>query len=127
MKFNSLFTTQFIQASSVLIIASNCQFQVLGLIQNYILTEPTNNIAPKLPGEKYEGGRIVTYHQSSTAYLMCQVVGYPVPRYRYCLVLQWFYRFMLYFHNYIKRSILIYSGFNYLQLLTVVIFELLLI
>lgn len=46
------------------------------------IPEPTSNIVPKVPGKKYEGGEIVSSVNGSSIYLLCQVVGYPVPRYR---------------------------------------------
>ncbi|XP_039283540.1 Down syndrome cell adhesion molecule-like protein Dscam2 isoform X10 [Nilaparvata lugens] len=48
-----------------------------------VITEPTNNIAPKVPGEKYEGGKILMSRLRSTVFLMCQVSGFPVPMYRW--------------------------------------------
>lgn len=46
------------------------------------LAEPTSNIAPKSSGEKYEGGRLLTYATGSLALLLCPVAGYPVPVFR---------------------------------------------
>nr|CAH7736156.1 unnamed protein product [Callosobruchus chinensis] len=45
------------------------------------IVEPTNNVAPKKDGEKYEGWKVVAVPQNGTAWLTCQVTGYPVPRY----------------------------------------------
>lgn len=42
-----------------------------------LIPEPTNNIAPKVPGKKYEGGEIVSAVNGSSIYLLCQVVDYP--------------------------------------------------
>lgn len=44
-------------------------------------SEPTNNIRPKLVGEK-SGWKIVTTNIDETIYVLCQVVGYPVPIFR---------------------------------------------
>lgn len=46
------------------------------------IAEPTNNIPPKVPGKKYEGGEIVARLKGSDVYLMCQVIGFPVPFFR---------------------------------------------
>lgn len=43
---------------------------------------PTSNIAPKVPGQKYDGGKIVTIKQNSNVYLLCEVVGHPVPYFK---------------------------------------------
>lgn len=48
------------------------------------LPEPTNKIAPRNDkGKKFEGGEIFIVPQSDSAYLTCEVAGYPVPIYRY--------------------------------------------
>lgn len=41
-------------------------------------TAPTNNIAPKLMGDKF-GWKIILGRENSLISIMCQVVGYPVP------------------------------------------------
>ncbi|CAH0555679.1 unnamed protein product [Brassicogethes aeneus] len=46
-----------------------------------VVTEPTNNVAPKRDGEKFEGWKVIFIPQNNTAWLTCQVTGYPVPRY----------------------------------------------
>ncbi|XP_064216071.1 Down syndrome cell adhesion molecule isoform X8 [Tribolium castaneum] len=46
-----------------------------------VITEPTSNVAPKKDGEKFEGWKVLLVVQNSTAWLSCQVTGYPVPRY----------------------------------------------
>lgn len=47
------------------------------------VSEPTNNIAPKIPGKKYEGGEIYSVYKGWPAYLLCQVSGFPAPFFRY--------------------------------------------
>lgn len=47
-----------------------------------LIPEPKSNIAPKVPGKKYEGGEIVSAVNGSSIYLVCQVVGYPT-HYKY--------------------------------------------
>lgn len=54
----------------------------MSLMCIYFTTEPTGNIAPKLPGKKYEGGKIETSPLNSSVFIICDVVGYPVPLYR---------------------------------------------
>lgn len=49
------------------------------------ISEPTNKIPPKVPGKKYEGGEIVSVEMKATAYLLCQVTGFPAPMFRYFL------------------------------------------
>lgn len=46
------------------------------------IAEPTNNIAPKALGDKYEGGKLMSPRQRDQVFLMCQVVGYPSPIFR---------------------------------------------
>nr|XP_023016837.1 Down syndrome cell adhesion molecule-like protein Dscam2 isoform X6 [Leptinotarsa decemlineata] len=46
-----------------------------------VITEPTNNVAPKKDGEKFEGWKLLLVAQNATAWLTCQVTGYPAPRY----------------------------------------------
>ncbi|XP_044270324.1 Down syndrome cell adhesion molecule-like protein Dscam2 isoform X46 [Tribolium madens] len=48
-----------------------------------VITEPTGKISPKIPGQKYEGGKILIRPQNRTTFLTCDVVGYPVPLYRW--------------------------------------------
>lgn len=45
------------------------------------LSEPTSNVAPKKDGEKFEGWKVVSVSNLSTAWLTCQVTAYPVPRF----------------------------------------------
>lgn len=47
-----------------------------------LIPEPKSNIAPKVPGKKYEGGEIVSAVNGSSIYLVCQVVVYPT-HYKY--------------------------------------------
>lgn len=44
--------------------------------------EPTGKISPKVPGQKYEGGKIFNFPVNQTVVMTCDVVGYPVPLYR---------------------------------------------
>lgn len=46
------------------------------------IVEPTGKIAPKVPGQKYDGGKIFVYPQNKTAVMTCEIVGFPVPFYR---------------------------------------------
>lgn len=46
-------------------------------------TEPTGNLSPKAPGEKYEGGKIVISDIKKNVHITCNVIGYPIPVYRY--------------------------------------------
>lgn len=48
----------------------------------FIILEPTGKIAPKVPGQKYDGGKIFIYPHNKTSVMTCEVVGYPVPFYR---------------------------------------------
>ncbi|XP_065155482.1 cell adhesion molecule Dscam1 isoform X12 [Atheta coriaria] len=48
-----------------------------------VITEPTGKIAPKVPGQKYEGGKIVLNPTNSIVVMTCDVVGYPVPTFRW--------------------------------------------
>ncbi|KAJ8967480.1 hypothetical protein NQ314_002794 [Rhamnusium bicolor] len=59
------------------------------LVLIVIFIEPTGKIAPKVPGQKYDGGKIYIYSQTKTAFLTCEVVGYPVPIFRFseCLLI----------------------------------------
>lgn len=59
--------------------------------QNYLIyriSEPTNKIPPKIPGKKYEGGEIVSVDIGVSAYLLCQVTGFPAPAFRYWLIFE---------------------------------------
>ncbi|XP_048522536.1 Down syndrome cell adhesion molecule homolog isoform X7 [Dendroctonus ponderosae] len=47
-----------------------------------VITEPTGKIAPKVPGQKYDGGKIYLTALNLTTVLTCEVVGYPVPAFR---------------------------------------------
>lgn len=47
-----------------------------------ILSEPTSNVAPKLTGKKYDGGKIELFAHHEAVFLTCDVVGYPAPLYR---------------------------------------------
>ncbi|VEN53578.1 unnamed protein product [Callosobruchus maculatus] len=46
------------------------------------LHEPTNNLPPKLTGERTLG-KILSFSQQSTAVLLCPVVGYPFPKFKW--------------------------------------------
>ncbi|XP_056643974.1 cell adhesion molecule Dscam2 isoform X2 [Diorhabda sublineata] len=46
-----------------------------------VITEPTNNVPPKRDGEKFEGWKVLLIPKTSTAWLTCQITGYPVPKY----------------------------------------------
>lgn len=46
--------------------------------------EPTNNIAPKLVGER-SLGRIMSAKSWSNVYMLCQIIGYPSPIYRFVI------------------------------------------
>ncbi|CAH1154339.1 unnamed protein product [Phaedon cochleariae] len=46
-----------------------------------VITEPTNNVPPKKDGEKFTGWKDLLIRESKTAWLTCQVTGYPVPIY----------------------------------------------
>lgn len=48
-----------------------------------LLTEPTGNVAPRIAGERYEGGKLVDVPMASTAALDCATQGFPVPFTRY--------------------------------------------
>lgn len=47
-----------------------------------MLIEPSGEIAPKVPGQKYDGGKIYLTALSLTTVLTCEVVGFPVPIFR---------------------------------------------
>lgn len=51
-----------------------------------ILTEPTGNVAPRIAGERYEGGKLVDVPMTSTAALDCATQGFPVPFTRYIIM-----------------------------------------
>lgn len=57
-------------------------------IVDNVFSEPTGKIAPKLPGQRYEGGKIYFSPSMQTVVLTCDVVGFPVPAFR--LVLYFF-------------------------------------
>ncbi|XP_072765899.1 Down syndrome cell adhesion molecule 1 isoform X42 [Anoplolepis gracilipes] len=44
-----------------------------------VITEPTSNVAPRIAGERYEGGKLVDVLKTSTAALDCATQGFPVP------------------------------------------------
>ncbi|XP_045473824.1 Down syndrome cell adhesion molecule-like protein Dscam2 isoform X12 [Harmonia axyridis] len=48
-----------------------------------VITEPTGKLPPKVPGQKYEGGKLYFTQQQSPVIFTCDVVGYPVPIYRW--------------------------------------------
>jgi hypothetical protein len=49
-----------------------------------VFTEPTNNIAPKALDKKF-GFTLVSDNVTETIFLMCPVVAFPVPLFRYLL------------------------------------------
>jgi hypothetical protein len=49
-----------------------------------VFTEPTNNIAPKALDKKF-GFTLVSDNVTETIFLMCPVVAFPVPFFRYLL------------------------------------------
>lgn len=55
-------------------------FFVFGYIVIF-LPEPTNNLAPKALDKKY-GFSIMSSNVGGDLFLLCQVVGYPVPVFR---------------------------------------------
>uniref|UniRef100_A0ABD2WQD2 Ig-like domain-containing protein n=1 Tax=Trichogramma kaykai TaxID=54128 RepID=A0ABD2WQD2_9HYME len=44
-----------------------------------VITEPTSNVAPRLAGERYEGGRLVSVATGRVIALLCAVQGSPAP------------------------------------------------
>lgn len=44
--------------------------------------EPTNNIPPRLTGRRIEGSLVLDVARGGTAVILCEVPGFPVPRYR---------------------------------------------
>lgn len=46
---------------------------------NRVVAEPTGNVAPRIAGERYEGGKLVDVAGSSMAALDCTTQGSPVP------------------------------------------------
>lgn len=48
-----------------------------------VLAEPSNNVAPRIAGERYEGGKLVGVAKSNVVALHCTVQGSPVPVTRY--------------------------------------------
>ena len=50
-------------------------------------TEPTGNLSPKAPGEKYEGGKLITSALKKNVLIVCNVIGFPIPIYRYVIYL----------------------------------------
>ena len=47
------------------------------------LTEPTGNVAPRIAGERYEGGKLVDVPRTLVVALDCSIQGFPVPVTRY--------------------------------------------
>lgn len=41
------------------------------------------NLSPKAPGEKYEGGKLVTSANKKNVHIACNAIGFPVPVFRY--------------------------------------------
>ena len=48
-----------------------------------LLTEPTGNVAPRIAGERYEGGKLIDVPKAGMAALECATQGFPVPLTRY--------------------------------------------
>ena len=48
-----------------------------------VVAEPTGNVAPRVAGERYEGGKLVDVPGPSMAALDCTTQGSPVPATRY--------------------------------------------
>lgn len=48
-----------------------------------LLTEPTGNVAPRIAGERYEGGKLIDVPKTGMAALDCATQGFPVPLTRY--------------------------------------------
>ncbi|XP_057326072.1 cell adhesion molecule Dscam2 isoform X13 [Microplitis mediator] len=44
-----------------------------------VITEPSSNVAPRIAGERYEGGKLVDVPRSGIVALDCAVQGSPVP------------------------------------------------
>ena len=47
------------------------------------LAEPTGNVAPRIAGERYEGGKLVDVPRTLVVALDCSTQGFPVPVTRY--------------------------------------------
>lgn len=47
-----------------------------------VCSEPTNNIPPRLSGRKIDGSLVLDVARKGTAVVLCEVPGFPVPRYR---------------------------------------------
>jgi len=43
------------------------------------------NLSPKVSGEKYEGGKLITSASKKTVHIACNAIGFPVPVYRYVI------------------------------------------
>lgn len=43
--------------------------------------EPTNNVVPKKVGAEFGGWRVLNVRSNVTAWLTCQVSGFPVPKF----------------------------------------------
>ncbi|XP_025834444.1 Down syndrome cell adhesion molecule-like protein Dscam2 isoform X9 [Agrilus planipennis] len=48
-----------------------------------VITEPASRIPPKTSGQKYDGGKMYFQSLNKTVAFTCEVVGYPVPLYRW--------------------------------------------
>ncbi|XP_025268075.1 Down syndrome cell adhesion molecule-like protein Dscam2 isoform X15 [Camponotus floridanus] len=44
-----------------------------------VITEPTSNVAPRIAGERYEGGKLIDVLKTNMAALDCATQGFPVP------------------------------------------------
>lgn len=51
----------------------------------FFILEPTNNVAPKKIGAEFGGWRVLDVKSNGTAWLTCQVSGFPVPRFLYVI------------------------------------------
>ncbi|GJQ87298.1 hypothetical protein Trydic_g17348 [Trypoxylus dichotomus] len=57
------------------------------LTDTKVSLEPTGNIVPKVPGKKYDGGKLEYWESKAFVALTCEIVGYPVPKYRRDIVI----------------------------------------
>lgn len=71
-----------------------------------LFTEPTGNVAPRIAGERYEGGKLIDVLKTSMAALDCATQGFPVPltRYRSAKIIENFLLFFTILHNPISEG-----------------------
>lgn len=82
---SNFFIIFLIQCSKFINFYLSCLESFLILNFSNIFTEPTGNLSPKAPGEKYEGGKIITSANKKTVHIICNVIGFPIPIYRYVI------------------------------------------